>query len=87
MGDFTYAENIDMQYMYGRVNGNYRAALRIYHAQFPDRQMLHHSIFQYLHRQFRETCSFHVTRHDPGRRRVVRSPSMEESLLNVVADR
>ncbi|GFW29212.1 hypothetical protein TNCV_4132871 [Trichonephila clavipes] len=40
-----------------------------------------------LHRQLRETCSFHVTRYDAGRRRAVPSPSLEEDILNVVADR
>ncbi|GFW76704.1 hypothetical protein TNCV_4944211 [Trichonephila clavipes] len=41
--------------------------------------------FQWLHRQLRETRSFHVTRHDAGRQRAVRSPLLEESILNVVA--
>ncbi|GFT17725.1 hypothetical protein TNCV_2588171 [Trichonephila clavipes] len=40
-----------------------------------------------LHRQLRETRWFHVTRRDAGRRRTVRSPSLEESTLNVVIDR
>ncbi|GFX35660.1 hypothetical protein TNCV_744531 [Trichonephila clavipes] len=40
MGDFTYTDNADMHYMYGSANGNGRAALRIYHAQFPDRRMI-----------------------------------------------
>ncbi|GFY12424.1 hypothetical protein TNCV_1798461 [Trichonephila clavipes] len=44
-------------------------------------------IFQRLHRKLREKCSFHVTRHDAGRRRVERSPSLEKSFLNAVADR
>ncbi|GFT73484.1 hypothetical protein TNCV_4021081 [Trichonephila clavipes] len=30
-------------------------------------------IFQWLHHQVRETCSFHLTRHDAGRQRAVRS--------------
>ena len=34
MGDFTYAEKADMYYIYRRVNGNERAALRMYHADF-----------------------------------------------------
>ncbi|GFS73113.1 transposable element Tc1 transposase [Trichonephila clavipes] len=46
MGDLTYAEKADMHYMYGRVKGNGRAALRMYHAQFPDRQILDHRILQ-----------------------------------------
>ncbi|GFT85423.1 hypothetical protein TNCV_497791 [Trichonephila clavipes] len=79
MGDFImHAENVDMHSMYGRVNGNGRAALRMQYAQFPDR------IFQQVHRQLRETHSFHVTRHDVGRQRAVRSPVLEESVLNNV---
>ncbi|GFS74300.1 integrase catalytic domain-containing protein [Trichonephila clavipes] len=46
-----------------------------------------HRIFQRLHRQLNETCSFHVTRHNARRRRSVRNPSQEESILNFVADR
>ncbi|GFU87823.1 hypothetical protein TNCV_963791 [Trichonephila clavipes] len=69
MGDFTYAENSDMHYMYGRANGNNRAPLPKYHAQFPDQRMPDHRIFQRSHRQLRETCSFHVTRHDAGRQK------------------
>ncbi|PRD27373.1 UNVERIFIED_CONTAM: hypothetical protein NCL1_35529 [Trichonephila clavipes] len=46
-----------------------------------------HRSFQRLHRQLRETHSFHITRHDAGRRRAVSSPGQEESILNVVADR
>ncbi|GFV42051.1 uncharacterized protein TNCV_1569181 [Trichonephila clavipes] len=49
--------------------------------------MLDYTDFQRLHRQLRETSSFHVSRHHAGRRRAVRSPSLEESILNVVADR
>ncbi|GFW39404.1 hypothetical protein TNCV_1833871 [Trichonephila clavipes] len=70
MGNFTSAENADIHYMYGRANGNGRAALRMYHAQ-----------------KLRDTRSFHATRHDAGRRRIVPIPSLEESILNVVAYR
>ncbi|GFV55782.1 DUF4817 domain-containing protein [Trichonephila clavipes] len=84
MGDFMYAERADMHYMYGTANGNNRAALRM---QFPDRRIMDHRIFQRLHHLLRGTRSFHVTRHDLGRRRAVKSQSMEESILNVVADR
>ncbi|GFW33749.1 fatty acid synthase [Trichonephila clavipes] len=46
-----------------------------------------HRIFQRLHYEHRKTRSFPVTRHDDGQRRAVRSPSLEERILNVVADR
>ncbi|GFX49809.1 hypothetical protein TNCV_3073621 [Trichonephila clavipes] len=35
----------------GPVNGNCRGVLRMYHAQFPDRRMPDHRIFQWLHLQ------------------------------------
>ncbi|GFY22108.1 hypothetical protein TNCV_3297521 [Trichonephila clavipes] len=39
MEDLTYAEKANMYYMCGRANGNGRAALRMYHARFPDRRI------------------------------------------------
>ncbi|GFX57776.1 hypothetical protein TNCV_1495371 [Trichonephila clavipes] len=51
------------------------------------RLMLDDRVFQLLHRQLHETRLFHVTRHDAGCRTAVCSPNLEESILNVVADR
>ncbi|GFX35993.1 hypothetical protein TNCV_4215151 [Trichonephila clavipes] len=45
MKDFKYAENADMHYGYGCANGNGKAALRMDHAQFPDRRMPVHSSY------------------------------------------
>ncbi|PRD30561.1 UNVERIFIED_CONTAM: hypothetical protein NCL1_26092 [Trichonephila clavipes] len=59
----------------------------MYHAQFPDRRMPYHRIFQRLHRQLRQTRSFYITRHDSGQQRAVRILNLEESILNVVAER
>ncbi|GFV42496.1 hypothetical protein TNCV_1293741 [Trichonephila clavipes] len=75
-----------MYYMYGRANGNVRAELRMHHTQCYDRRMPDHKTFQPLHRQFCETRSFHVTRHDAGRRRAKCSSRLEEIFLNVVAE-
>ncbi|GFW27102.1 hypothetical protein TNCV_93281 [Trichonephila clavipes] len=44
MKDLTYAKKAGMHYMYGCANGNGRAALRMYHSQFPDRRMPYHRI-------------------------------------------
>ncbi|GFU71652.1 hypothetical protein TNCV_3035921 [Trichonephila clavipes] len=74
-----------MHYIYSRANSNGRAALRMYHELFPDQPMPHHRIFLRLHRQIPDTF-FLVTRYDAGQRRAVYSPSLEESLFNVVAD-
>lgn len=87
MEDFTNDEKADMHYMYGRANGNGREALRMYQAQFPDRRMPDHRMFQRLHRQLCETGSFLSTRHTAGRPTYVRSPSLEETILNIVNER
>ncbi|GFV48913.1 hypothetical protein TNCV_1343221 [Trichonephila clavipes] len=50
---------------------NCRAVLRMNHMQFYGRRMPNEIIFQWLHHQLRETGSFHVSRHDAGRRRAV----------------
>ncbi|GFX36147.1 hypothetical protein TNCV_4216691 [Trichonephila clavipes] len=68
-----------MHYMLGRGNGNGRASQRMYHTQCPDRCVPDHRIFKQLHRKLRETGSFHVTRHNAGRRRAVR-----ELMVNVI---
>ncbi|GFY26153.1 hypothetical protein TNCV_354691 [Trichonephila clavipes] len=53
----------------------------MYLAQFPDRRMPDHRIFQRLHRHFREARSFHVTTHDAGRQSAASSTSLEENIL------
>ncbi|GFX13156.1 hypothetical protein TNCV_2989201 [Trichonephila clavipes] len=76
MGAFSYDEN---------ENFNGKAALRMHHAQFPDRRLQDHRTLQRLHRQLRETRSLPVTRHEAGQQRAVRSPILKESILNVAA--
>ncbi|GFS96296.1 hypothetical protein TNCV_16581 [Trichonephila clavipes] len=87
LGDLTCAENSDIHYMYDYVNGNGKSALRMYHMQYPDRRIPDHRFFLRLHRQLRETHSFRVTGHDADRQRAVRSSSLEEGTLNIVAIR
>ncbi|GFU21373.1 hypothetical protein TNCV_757741 [Trichonephila clavipes] len=77
IGNFTYADNVDMRYMYDSVNGKGRNTLRMYQAQFLDRRMPYHRISQRFHRQLPETRSFHVTRHNASLQRAVRSSSLE----------
>ena len=64
MADFTCAQKADMHYMYCRANGIGRAALRMYHAHFPNRRMPDHITFQPLHRQLSETDLLHLLRHE-----------------------
>ncbi|GFT06103.1 hypothetical protein TNCV_1595241 [Trichonephila clavipes] len=77
----------DMHYTYGHANGKGRAVLRMYHALFPVLRTSDHGIVQRSHRQLRETRSQCIAKHNAIRRRAVRSPSQEESILIVVPDR
>ncbi|GFV51867.1 hypothetical protein TNCV_1322211 [Trichonephila clavipes] len=67
MGHFTYAENADMHYMYGRANDNSSAALRIecITRSFLIDECRFTEFFSYIVNF--ETRPFHVTIHDPGR--------------------
>ncbi|GFY06162.1 hypothetical protein TNCV_3108411 [Trichonephila clavipes] len=76
-----------MHYIYSRANGNGRAELLMHHAQFSDLRIPDHRTFQRFHPQLRETHSFHAMRYDAGQRRPVFSLSLEEGILNVMADR
>ncbi|GFS83334.1 hypothetical protein TNCV_600681 [Trichonephila clavipes] len=73
--------------MYSHANCNGTATLRMYHAQLPDRRLPDHRNFQRLHRQFRETPSFHFSRDDGGRLKAEHNPILEASISSVVADR
>ncbi|GFU29212.1 hypothetical protein TNCV_278251 [Trichonephila clavipes] len=46
MGGLNFAKKADMHYVNGRSNCNDRAALRMYHTQFPDRRILDHRTLQ-----------------------------------------
>ncbi|GFU56280.1 hypothetical protein TNCV_582161 [Trichonephila clavipes] len=80
------SKKAEKYYMYNHENGNGRAAQRMYHAQCSF-LIENFRIFQRLFCRLRETRSFQVTSHDAGRCRAVHSPSLEEIILNVVADR
>ncbi|GFX18364.1 hypothetical protein TNCV_4306651 [Trichonephila clavipes] len=62
-------------------------AVRTYHVRFLDRRMPHNRIFQRVNGELHEIRSFHVTRQDAGQRRAVSIPSLDKSILNVLADR
>ncbi|GFU94840.1 hypothetical protein TNCV_4552921 [Trichonephila clavipes] len=47
--------------------------------------MPNHRMFPRLHRQLRETHSFHVTKHDAGRLRAVLNSRLEENIVSIVA--
>ncbi|GFY34061.1 uncharacterized protein TNCV_4982641 [Trichonephila clavipes] len=69
--------------MYSAVNGNGRAAIRLYQKRFPSSHMLNHKMFQRLRRQLRENGSFIASTDGRGRPRTVRQ-HLEEVILDHV---
>ncbi|GFX27058.1 hypothetical protein TNCV_439641 [Trichonephila clavipes] len=88
MGNFAYVENADMDYMYSRVNGNGIAALRMYTRSF----LIHECRTTEFFSGYIVNFGKRVRSTSPGmmlmdEELAVLCPSLEEILLNVLADR
>lgn len=81
---YTNAELTDMHFVYGLCNGNSLEASRRYAEMYPQRVAPYHSLFARLHQRLRENGTFKTLKHDCGRQREVRTPALEEAVLNLV---
>lgn len=81
---YSNAEMADMHFVYGLSNGNSLEACRRYAEMFPDRVAPHHTLFARLHQRLRESGTFNHRKHDCGRQRDVRTPALEEAVLNLI---
>lgn len=81
MNQYSNAELTDMHYVYGAVDGNGRAAVRMYRQRFPNRRVPDHRLFGQLHRRLQEAGSFRISSHI-GRQRTTRTPNIENSVLD-----
>jgi len=83
---FTLEELADMVFVYGRANGNSRAATRLYRTRYPDRRHPKYTVFPRLFRRLWETLNLRPVSHDRGRRRTTRTPDLEEEVLDSVTE-
>lgn len=83
MAAYTNEEKADMHLMYGAANCDATAARRLYANRFPTRATPDRSMFERIHRQLRETGSFHAHRADTGPQRAM---DHEEPILQHVAN-
>lgn len=83
---YTNEEMADMHYVYGLSQGNGLEASRRYAEMYPQRQHPSHRIFARLHQRLREYGSFNKRTQDCGRHREVRTPQLEEAVLNVIEE-
>lgn len=83
---YTNEEMTDMVLVFGFCQGNGRECVRVYSERFPNRRLPNHQTFAAITRRLRETGSFaHVTV-NCGRERAIRTPEVEEQILERVAE-
>lgn len=85
-GRYSFREQADIIFMYGRANGNGREAVRLYQMAFPERRQPNHQTFVAVYRRVAETGTVAPQTGDRGRPRVVRTPNLEEDILHCVED-
>ncbi|GBM39900.1 hypothetical protein AVEN_250221-1 [Araneus ventricosus] len=78
----TNAELVDMHLAYGTADCNGRAAQRLYAQRYTRRQTPSHAFFARLHQRLSDSGSFIVDTQQRERR--VRTPSNEETVLDMV---
>lgn len=81
---YSNEEMTDMHFVYGLAYGNCLAASRMYAEMYPQRVAPHHTLFARLHQRLRETGTLTKRKYDCGRQREVRTPALEEAVLNLV---
>lgn len=84
MSNYSFAEQADMIFMYGRANGNGREAARLYQEMFPRRQQPNHKTFAAVFQRLRQSGMLFPFAGDRGRKRDVRTPHVEENILQLV---
>lgn len=76
----------DIHFVYGLADGNAFEAKRLYQERYPNRIAPCPQTFVNLHRRLSETGTFARTSDIPGRPRTVRTPQLEEAVLNRVEE-
>ena len=84
MVNYTNAEMADMHFVYGLANGNSYEARRIYQQRYPRRLVPCAETFSNIHRRLAETGTFKRNRNTPGKPQTVRTPELEEAVLQII---
>lgn len=82
---YTNMEMADMHFVYGLADGNATEARRIYQEKYPQRPIPCAKTFSNIHRRLQETGTFSKSVDIPGKPRAVRTPELEEAVLNEVS--
>lgn len=83
---FTSAEMTGMLLVFGYCSGSGRESVRVYREKFPNRRIPNHQTFAAIERRLRETGSFIPVTANYGRQRTIRTPEVEEEILERIAE-
>lgn len=84
--EYSNEEMTDMHFVYGMANGNSAEAARMYAEMYPQRVAPHHTLFLRLHQRLRENGTFKKRTYDCGRHREVRTPALEEAVIQIIEE-
>lgn len=86
MPRFTNSELADMHYTYGLADGNALMARRIYQERYPNRIIPDARMFSRIHIRLHETGSLSIDNSSKGAHSTMRTPELEEAVLNTVEE-
>lgn len=84
--DYTFGEMTDMHLCFGLASGNANEARRLYQERFPNRHLPCAKTFSRIDDRLRETGTFKKNSSNSGRQNYVRTPALEEAILDRVAE-
>jgi hypothetical protein len=76
-----------MHPVFSEARGNGREAQRIYKERYPQLQLPHHTTFASIGRRLRDYGSLDINKRTAGRPRTVRTPDLEEAVLDTVEEK
>lgn len=85
MEEYTNAEMANMVYVYGLADGNCSEARRLYAERFPNSRTPNHQTFRNIFQRLSESGTF-SKRLRIGRPMAIRTPEIEEAVLNAIED-
>lgn len=83
---YTNEEMTDMLLVFGYCQGNCLESCRVYSERFPNRRLPNRKTFAAVERRIRETGMFAPVSANYGRARTVRTPEVEEEILNRIEE-
>lgn len=84
MSNYPYSHQADMIFIYGRADGNCYEAARLYQERFPNRQQPNPKSYAAVFRRLAENGSLLPNLDGRGRQREIRTPELEENVLQRV---